>query len=126
MLSPLFLILAAVYLLAAIVACYFIPSFVARARGHHNAVSIFLLNLFLGWTLVGWVAALVWAMSSPPPMPSPMVVVNTAGALPSPAINAAPLPSPPRELSDATFCSHCGKRREGTLRFCRHCSASFD
>lgn len=38
---------------------YFIPTFVAdRKKG-----AIFTLNLFLGWTLLGWVGALVWALA---------------------------------------------------------------
>ena len=41
---------------------YFLPTFVAYARGHKNALAIFVLNLFLGDTLVGWVVALVWAV----------------------------------------------------------------
>lgn len=41
---------------------YFIPSIVALARSKRNTLSIFLLNLFLGWSLVGWVIALVWAV----------------------------------------------------------------
>jgi hypothetical protein len=40
---------------------YFLPTIVALARHKRNAVSILLLNLFLGWTLVGWIIALVWA-----------------------------------------------------------------
>jgi uncharacterized iron-regulated membrane protein len=40
---------------------YFLPSGMAVVREHHNTLAIFLLNLFLGWTLIGWVAALVWA-----------------------------------------------------------------
>ena len=40
---------------------YFIPALVAWGRRHHATVSIFLLNLFLGWTFLGWVAALVWS-----------------------------------------------------------------
>lgn len=40
---------------------YFVPSVVARARMHENVTAIAALNLFLGWTFVGWVAALVWA-----------------------------------------------------------------
>ena len=47
--------------LAAGALLYFIPSFVAHHRGHHQMMPIFLLNLFLGWSLLGWVAALVWA-----------------------------------------------------------------
>lgn len=46
------------------VAIYFLPSFNASSRKHSNTSSIFLLNLFLGWTLLGWVAALVWSASS--------------------------------------------------------------
>jgi Superinfection immunity protein len=37
---------------------YFLPSIVALARSKRNTLPIFLLNLFLGWTLVGWVVAL--------------------------------------------------------------------
>lgn len=48
--------------LAVIVLFYFLPSFVARAQRHRNSVAIFALNLLLGWTLLGWVAALVWAL----------------------------------------------------------------
>lgn len=40
---------------------YFLPTGMALLREHHNTLAIFLLNLFLGWSLVGWAAALVWA-----------------------------------------------------------------
>ena len=40
---------------------YFIPWIVASSRNLNNSNQIFILNLFLGWTLVGWVVALVWA-----------------------------------------------------------------
>ena len=38
---------------------YFLPSIIARKK--RDALSIFLLNFFLGATGVGWVIALVWA-----------------------------------------------------------------
>ncbi|HMH06016.1 MAG TPA: superinfection immunity protein [Terriglobales bacterium] len=41
---------------------YFLPSLIALARSKRNLLAIFLLNCFLGWTLVGWVVALVWAV----------------------------------------------------------------
>lgn len=41
---------------------YFIPSMVAALRQHRNKSGIILLNIFLGWTLLGWVGALIWAM----------------------------------------------------------------
>jgi hypothetical protein len=40
---------------------YFAPSIVAHQSSKRNFQAIFILNLFLGWTLIGWVAALVWA-----------------------------------------------------------------
>jgi hypothetical protein len=39
---------------------YFIPALIALGR-HRQTLAIFVLNLFLGWTIVGWVGALVWA-----------------------------------------------------------------
>ena len=40
---------------------YFIPTLVAAARQHASISAIFILNLFLGWSFIGWVVALVWA-----------------------------------------------------------------
>lgn len=40
---------------------YFLPFIVALSRGHRNTLAIFFLNAFLGWTLLGWVVAIVWA-----------------------------------------------------------------
>ena len=42
---------------------YFIPTFVGFSRNKYNKTAIFLLNFFLGWSLIGWVVALVWAVS---------------------------------------------------------------
>jgi len=41
-------------------ALYFVPTIVATARNRAVA-PVMLLNLFFGWTLIGWVAALIWA-----------------------------------------------------------------
>ena len=40
---------------------YFLPVVLACGNGKANSGAIFILNLFLGWTFVGWVVALVWA-----------------------------------------------------------------
>jgi len=48
-------------MLTVIVLIYFLPTIVALARGHLSALAIFLLDLFLGWTLIGWLAALIWS-----------------------------------------------------------------
>ncbi len=42
---------------------YFIPTTIAVARGHLDGWTLFLINLSLGWTLLGWVISFVWALT---------------------------------------------------------------
>jgi hypothetical protein len=46
-----------------IIATYFLPSFNAFSRKHPDRWPIFMLDLFLGWTIIGWVVSLVWSVS---------------------------------------------------------------
>jgi Superinfection immunity protein/HIRAN domain len=46
---------------------YGLPTLIAGARGHANTGAIFVLNLLLGWTVLGWVAALVWSFTHQAP-----------------------------------------------------------
>lgn len=55
----------AIIFFPASVALYFSPTLVAFHRRHPNRVAIFVLNLMLGWTVLGWVGALVWAHTGP-------------------------------------------------------------
>ena len=48
-------------------AIYFLPSIVALSRNMPAALGVCAVNLFLGWTLVGWLVALAWAVSAPAP-----------------------------------------------------------
>ena len=41
---------------------YFVPTIVALSRKHLQKTAIILLNIFLGWTFIGWVVALVWSV----------------------------------------------------------------
>ena len=43
---------------------YFLPTLVALVREKYDKLSIFLLNFFLGWSLIGWIVALVWAFKN--------------------------------------------------------------
>jgi len=47
---------------------YFLPSLIALGRSKRDLMAIFLLNFFLGWTMIGWVVALVWAVKTDYPM----------------------------------------------------------
>jgi hypothetical protein len=44
---------------------YMIPSILAEERRHRNLAAIVVLNLLLGWTFLGWVGALIWAIIRP-------------------------------------------------------------
>ena len=53
------------FTLSALALLYFVPTIVAAHRGHH-VTGILLLNLFFGWTGIGWFALLLWAILSTP------------------------------------------------------------
>lgn len=54
-------ILMSILLIILVVLIYFIPALQAYQTNHRQKVAILILNLFLGWTTIGWVIALVWA-----------------------------------------------------------------
>lgn len=82
---------------------YFLPSIIGASRKKKNAGAIFALNLFLGWSLIGWVIALVWALAQDA-VPT-QVIVNQAA---SPAI----------------LCPSCGKYSAAGSAFCQTCGSS--
>ena len=43
---------------------YVTPALIAYRRGHHQRHAILALNLLLGWTFIGWAAALIWAYTA--------------------------------------------------------------
>jgi hypothetical protein len=42
----------------------FLPTLIALLRGHDNTFAIFLTNLLLGWTGIGWIIALIWSFTA--------------------------------------------------------------
>lgn len=47
---------------------YFLPTIIAAIRSKRDLLAIFLLNLFLGWSVIGWFVALVWAAKNDAPV----------------------------------------------------------
>ena len=43
---------------------YLFPAILASSRKHANSTPICLLNIFLGWTFIGWIAALIWSTTA--------------------------------------------------------------
>ena len=52
-----------------VLAVYFLPAIIGRRK--RNASAIFALNLLLGWSIIGWVGALVWALTHEQPDTQP-------------------------------------------------------
>ena len=94
-------------LLALCVVIYFLPTLVASGRNHANATPIFLVNLLLGWTFLGWVVAIVWSFSE-----------NTQ-KLSQTDTNAPTAPS------DRT-CPFCAETIKSAAIKCKHCGAEVE
>jgi len=79
---------------------YFLPTIIGRNKS--DAGLIFVVNLFLGWTVVGWVVALIWACAADTrPVPVQLVPVASAGRF---CCQCGTL-----SVSGAHFCSACGR-----------------
>lgn len=52
--------------LAVLTLLYFLPTIVAANRGH-GVAGVLVLNVLFGWTGIGWIALLLWALLSNPP-----------------------------------------------------------
>jgi hypothetical protein len=87
---------------------YFLPAYLGRNRSDFTA--IFVLNLLAGWTFIGWIIALVWALSS--------------GQQRQVAVPGPPAAPPQPATGTTFFCSACGKSCEAGARFCSSCGAA--
>ncbi len=76
---------------------YFLPAIIGRNK--RDSGGIFLLNLFLGWTFVGWVIAFVWACTAEPVHTVRLVPVAAGGR----------------------FCCQCGTFAYHGSHFCTAC-----
>jgi Superinfection immunity protein/zinc-ribbon domain len=89
------------------IALYFLPTIVAARRQKKNLASIALVNILLGWSFIGWVVALVWAMATDAvDVPATVVVQQQPGITSS---------------QPARLCRHCGKYNRPDDRFCASC-----
>jgi hypothetical protein len=74
---------AAVFGLIFLVGLYFVPTIVAAVRKVPNVGSVIVINIFLGWSIIGWVVALAMAARSAP-VPHQVIVNQHPGYAPPP------------------------------------------
>ena len=66
-----------------IICIYFLPYFVAKYRKHKNSTLIGFMNLIFGWSVIGWLAILIWASVTRATEPAdPVIVVNIPASAP--------------------------------------------
>lgn len=89
-----------VIMAAAGVTFYFLPTIEASLRRHASLSSIVLINVFLGWSLIGWVVAIAWACagSSKPPAAPASTAPRPQASTVSPTPGAATVTSVADEL----------------------------
>ncbi len=51
-------------LLSTLFIMYWLPTIIAIVRQAHSALGVFIVNFLLGWTVLGWVLALIWSLAA--------------------------------------------------------------
>lgn len=77
---------------------YMLPTIVAMTRGTANRMSVAVVNVFLGWTFVGWVVALAMAVSGARPQKSAReyMLGQPRDGVSRERYDGPPLPPPPQ------------------------------
>ena len=60
--------IGALLLIVIIFGFYFLPLIIAASRHVPNVGSVAVINIFLGWTFIGWIIALAMACRTAPPV----------------------------------------------------------
>lgn len=96
---------------------YFLPGWIASRRKAQSGCAIWIVNLLFGWSVIGWILALVWALADTPKQDI-LVQVNSPGAAPGNSPNSPTGYNPALQPT----CPNCGRSVQQYAANCGHCN----